>query len=86
MAGMMALVACGGAWAPATPKQIYVITLGQEACDHQQMHEDYATPPTHGYVYVVRAGSNSGYIENVETHKCREVLIVSNPKTWVKRA
>ena len=43
MDGMVALVACGGKWVPATREQFELIKLGETACECQQLFEPYKT-------------------------------------------
>ena len=79
---MVALVSCGGKWVPATPQQLELITMGETACECQQMFEPYTTEVHGDYEYVIRAGGNSRYLKNVYTGKCREVLVVRKPSVW----
>ena len=78
----MALVACGGKWVPATPDQLVVIRMGEEACACQQMFEPYRTEAVGDYEYVVGVGSHDNYLKNKYTGKCRPVLIVPLPKVF----
>lgn len=78
----MALVACGGKWVPATPEQLVLITMGEEACSCQQMFEPYRTQAVGDYEYVVGIGGKDNYLKNIYTGKCRQVLIVPKPAVW----
>ena len=82
MDDMVALVSCGGKWVPASPQQLELITMGEDACACQQMPVDYTTEVRGEYEYVIRAGGNTRYLKNVYTGKCREVLVVCQPTVW----
>ena len=83
MDGMVALVACGGKWVPASPQQMEAIKKGQSACECQQLFEPYRTGAVGEYEYVIMGGgSNKRYIKNVYTGKCRAVLVVCKPEVW----
>jgi len=81
----MALVACGGKYVPATEEQLAIITMGEDATDHMQMFEDYRIQ--HGKLeYVICAGGRKRFIKNLDSGKCRLVVIVPNPKAWTEDA
>lgn len=80
----IALVSCGGKYVPATDAQLALITMGEDATAHMQMFEDYRVQ--HGMLeYVIEVGARKRYVKNLETGKCRLVVLVPNPVAWTER-